>query len=168
MIPDMGSIRHAQAAAEPQAWTRWISGVESKDPGCTGSNVRVVDTGVLFDAIVTGDRVGMEALDLMRNEGLAIGPTAVSRDRMQVLVPVGVEQAWDAILDHWSAAGGVTLRCVGAGGHLWLPRPGREDPRVFWAVPPTLGGRGLPVLTEPLAFVTRLNLAAINVANAGA
>lgn len=163
MLAGMDRTR-AQAPREPAAWTRWISGVEDKESRRNGlPSVRSVRVGVLFDVIVTEEAAGLEAVALMRAAGLPVGPVAMSRGRVQVLVINGVEASWDSLLDHWGTPD-VLLRCVGMGGTLLLPRPGREDPLVCcWAVPPTLDARGLPVLTDPLAFVQKLNTAAVNV-----
>ncbi|MFE7948200.1 hypothetical protein [Streptomyces sp. NPDC057426] len=97
-----------------------------------------VPLGVLFDVLRVADAIGLPALEELYQQRVALGPVlhCQPRQTVELLVPVGAAEKWDAL------RGTV---CAGQGGTLRCPAPGTVSRGRTWLQPPS----GTGVLTDP-------------------
>ncbi|MFI6585887.1 hypothetical protein [Embleya sp. NPDC050493] len=144
----MAEIAHA----EPAAWTRWVSSITALgEPGSAGDDgLRCVETGVLFDVVVVARQLAERVVERLTSAGTRIGPVSGYRTSAQFLVPLGVSDCWDELVDQFGVSADVSSRCMGPGCLIRLPAqsPGSSLSAV-WLVTPPLDEGGLPILTDP-------------------
>jgi len=110
--------------------------------------VALLPAGRLWDLLVVQGSWGRTTLEVLA--GCLDRPGPVLADfgglRVGFFVPTGTAESWV----------GTGVRCVGAGGWVVTPYPGRQTGGAYWLVPPD--GSGL--LTRPAALELAMQEAA--------
>lgn len=110
--------------------------------------VALLPAGRLWDLLVVGGELGAAALEVLTGCPSRPGPVLAdfAGERLGYLVPPGTAESWI----------GTGVRCVGRGGWVVTPYPGRETGGTYWVIAPDGSGR----LTPPDALESALHEAA--------
>lgn len=110
-------------------------------------------TGRSFDAAVVSDRLGLEAIDLIRRHALPFTPATldVRARKIALLLPPRSGRVFTTLLRNLRAP--IDVHYLSDGGHLVIPGPRPEpDSRHQWLAPPKGSPTGSKLRTAAVAL----------------